>query len=248
MTILFLDWLWHDLFLTPGHTALTISFILLLLIIAIDIWEKIEIHPLIKGLLLMCVSGLEVYSLISGHRDPTWFLSSLGSFIYGMIILFGAYLMMVGQFHKTFAVMDEISWVGDFDNNYKSAFKVFTVGFVITVILYHIEEDIAIVVGSGFILHQLYVFFKTLKSAHDNYGNYFYATFALVFYLSCIIGLYCLFIHFLLPAFFAVLTYAFFKEEPQCCANCRTYESNGWCRDQRTYRNPDSKCGKYEPE
>lgn len=249
MNLLFsLGWLWSDMTKTPSHIALTTAFgmiVLLCLLSKDDEYISSSTSVFLNGFLLIAIGCCEVFGHVAHSGDPTWILSSLGNFFFGMCVLFVAFFMMVSQYYLTRGVLNGLSYAGDFENKYGSGFISVVVAAIAAIIASFFGGEAAMIVGILFLVFQLYVVGLTIYSAITNNGNVLYALFSIIVYLAGVVGLVFLFVHFLLPAIFAAILMAIGNAK-NTCGNCRSY-NNGYCyyRNQNVSGGSDA-CGKFE--
>ena len=161
-----IEWLWDAMTKTTSHIAFTIAFGLIIILYVLIINEENASNLwrfFISCVILILVGCLEVYAQVVFQDDPTWFLSSFGNFVFGMIILFVAFLMMIGQYHMTRGILEGLSYLGDYNNKYDNGFKSIIVASVAAIIASFFGQQYAYIVGGIFLLFQFYIVGHTVN-------------------------------------------------------------------------------------
>lgn len=225
-----LGWLWSDMTRTPSHIALTTAFGLLVLLYILSHYDEYWSSPIslfMNGFILIAIGCCEVYGHVAHHGHSTWILDSFGNFSFGMCVLFVAFLMMTSQYYNIRGVLNGLSYAGGFSNKYSSGFTSVVVAAIAAVIASFFGSGATMIVGIIFLVFQLYVVGLTIYSAIMDKGNVLYALFSIIVYLTGVVGLVFLFVHFILPAIIAGILMAIANSKNKC-GNCRSY-SNGYC-------------------
>lgn len=246
--LLSIGWLFSDMTKSPSHIALSIAFVLIIILFSLIKNEEFMSGSnslFIVGLMLIAVGGLEMFAHINFHGDPTWILGSFGNFFFGMIVLAAAFFMMYAQYHFTKNLLQGLSYVGTYNNKYSAGFSSVIVATIAYLIVGLIDQQSLMYVIYAFFAFQLYVVGYAVYSAINNNGDVAYALFSVVVYITCIGGLMFLFIHFIVSAIFAAILMAIGSAKTTC-SDCRSYRG-GYCHYRKQYvSGGDNACSRYQ--
>lgn len=231
------EWLLESLTKDASHYALLVAFFLLY----VFMWRGSATtrSVMTRSIVLAVATALEVYAQVTHHGKALWLFNSIEDFLLGVVVMFGAYLMMSAQVGLTKALLWDVSMMGGFETRFSKLLEGLLVLGVAMLVCLFLGEAWAVTAVCAYLLYALCIICYPLYSAIRNHGNAGLALYSVVIYIVGLIGLCVMLYHFIVPTLIA-LVLKMNAESHNYCNDC-LYFKQGQCNNGNSGRTNVSK-------
>ena len=231
------EWLLESLTKDASHYALLAAFFLLY----VFLWRESATTQSVKNrsIVLAVVTALEVYAQLTHHGKALWLFNSFEDFLLGVVVMYGAYLMMSAQVGLTKALLQDVAMMGGFETRFSKLLEGLVVLGIAMLVCLFLGEVWAVIAVCAYLLYALYIICYPLYSAIRNHGNAGLALYSVVIYIVGLIGICVMLYHFVVPTLIA-LALKSVAESHNYCNDCLYYKQ-GQCIKSKSGRTNVSK-------
>ncbi len=231
------EWLLESLTKDASHYALLAAFFLLY----VFMWRGSATTQNVRNrsIVLAVATALEVYAQVTHHGKALWLFNSFEDFLLGVVVMYGAFLMMTAQVGLTKALLQDVAMMGGFETRFSKLLEGLVVLGVAMLVCLFLGEVWAVIAVCAYLLYALCIICYPLYSAIRNHGNAGLALYSVVIYLVGLIGICVMLYHFIVPTLIALVLKGT-AESHDYCNDC-LYFKQGQCIKDNSGRTNVSK-------